>query len=85
MLHFQHQNNFLNGVLRKMVVYCSSTDMSEPNRPIEVRWLSADVLNNEFENRLMQRCNLLPCKSTILLCKLSLTILIFFRSYFWYL
>jgi len=62
----------------------SSTYMSEPNRPIEVRWLSADDINNEFENRLMQRWNLLSSKSIILLCKLSLTILIFFRFYYWY-
>ncbi|CAF3895827.1 unnamed protein product, partial [Rotaria sp. Silwood1] len=27
-----------------------STKMPEPNRPIEVRWLSGDVVNNEFEN-----------------------------------
>ncbi|CAF4708967.1 unnamed protein product [Rotaria sp. Silwood2] len=44
---------------------CPSTYMSEPNRPIEVRWLSADVINNEFENRLMPRWNLLSSKSSI--------------------
>ncbi|CAF3871439.1 unnamed protein product, partial [Rotaria sp. Silwood1] len=32
-----------------------STKMPEPNRPIEVRWLSGDVVNNEFENCLKQR------------------------------
>jgi len=60
-----------------------STYMSEPNRPIEVRWLSADAINNEFENCLMPRWNLLPSKSIILLRKLSVTVSIFFRSYFW--
>ena len=60
-----------------------STYMSEPNRPIEVRWLSADVINNEFENRLRLRWNLLSSKSIILLHKLSVAVLIFFRSNFW--
>jgi hypothetical protein len=46
---------------------CPSTYMSEPNRPVEVRWLSADVINNEFESRLMPRWNLLSSKSIILL------------------
>ncbi|CAF4451074.1 unnamed protein product, partial [Rotaria sp. Silwood2] len=40
----------------------SSTYMFEPNHPLEVRWLSADVINNEFENRLMPRWNLLFSK-----------------------
>ncbi|CAF2927362.1 unnamed protein product, partial [Rotaria sp. Silwood2] len=61
----------------------SSTYMFEPNHPLEVRWLSADVINNEFENRLMPRWNLLFSKSIILLRKLSVTVLIFFRSDCW--
>ena len=62
---------------------CPSTYMSEPNRPIEVRWLSADVINNEFENHLMPRWNLLSPKSIVLLRKLFVTASIFYRFYFW--
>ncbi|CAF4963411.1 unnamed protein product, partial [Rotaria socialis] len=32
-----------------------TTQMPKPNRPIEVRWLSGDVVNKEFENCLQQR------------------------------
>ncbi|CAF1523385.1 unnamed protein product [Rotaria sp. Silwood1] len=42
-----------------------STKMPEPNRPIEVRWLSGDVVNNEFENCLKQRWSQLSSKDSI--------------------
>ncbi|CAF4720330.1 unnamed protein product, partial [Rotaria socialis] len=38
------------------------TQMPEPNRPIEVRWLSGDVVNKEFENSLKQRWSRLSTK-----------------------
>jgi len=62
---------------------CSSTYMAEPNRPIEVRWLSTDVINNEFEKHLMPRWNLLTSKSIISIGHLSVTVFIFFRFHFW--
>ncbi len=43
----------------------ASTYIPEPNRPIEVRWLSADVINGEFEKFLMSRWNRLSSKGTL--------------------
>ena len=41
------------------------TKMPEPNRSIEVRWLSSDVVNNEFENCLKRRWSQLSNKGSI--------------------
>lgn len=46
----------------------ATTQMAEPNRPIEVRWLSLDNIGREFEKRLMARWNQLSTKGIILLC-----------------
>lgn len=39
-------NNYFNG---------ASSRMSEPNRPIEVRWLSAGDVKDDYENKLYPR------------------------------
>jgi hypothetical protein len=55
----------------------ASNKMPEPNRPIEVRWLSADVINREFEKLLLSRWNRLSSKGTLLLFQLLIIILLF--------
>lgn len=56
-----------------------SIKMPEPNRPIEVRWLSTDDVNNEFANYLKQRWHQLTTKGTTFVWQLVIISLVFFR------
>ena len=71
------------GRLRRMKASSyASSHMPEPNRPIEVHWLSADIINQEVDNNLMPRWNQLSARGMILFDQGFVKILIFFRFNF---
>jgi hypothetical protein len=45
----------------------ASNHMSEPNRPIEIRWLPSDIIQNEFERVLKPRWDRFSSKGNILM------------------
>ena len=51
---------------RTTTLQSDSTYMAEPNRPIEVRWLSADTINKEYDSILMSRWKCLSSKGIML-------------------
>ena len=57
----------------------ASSHMPEPNRPIEVRRFSADIINQEVDNNLVPRWNQLSARGMILFDQRFVKILIFFR------
>ena len=51
---------------RTTTLQSESTYMAKPNRPIEVRWLSADTINKEYNSILMSRWKYLSSKGIML-------------------
>ena len=51
---------------RTTTLQSESTYMAEPNRPIEVHWLSADTINKEYNSILMSRWKCLSSKGMML-------------------
>ena len=75
---FSSPKGFLNGALLRMIVWwyqdphgrqlwqSEATYTAEPNRPIEVRWLSADIINKEYDSILMSGWKCLSSKAIML-------------------
>ena len=77
---FQKNDRMVVRRLRRMEASSyASSHMPEPNRPIEVRWLSADIINQQVNNNLMLRWNQLSARGMILFDQDFVKILIFFR------
>ena len=51
--------------------------MPEPNRPVEIRWLSADKINSEANQVLIPRWRQLSSKGTFLLLDIHASITCF--------
>ena len=56
---------------RTTTLQSESTYMAEPNCPIEVRWLSADTINKEYDSILMSRWKCLSSKGIMLFSEFS--------------
>ncbi|CAF2064343.1 unnamed protein product [Rotaria magnacalcarata] len=50
---------------RRMEASTASSTMPEPNRPIEIRWLPADIVNQDAEKNLLPRWNRLSTRDSI--------------------